>query len=214
MNIKSIYLSFKKLKIYYFIPLIILYIFIPILNIGMVYMCKNIEIAYSMVFAEIEKYVPILSIWWTTFIFKEYIEGDGNEILYCIDETGKVKVSQVILIFIWYIVHVGILFLVYSIFWDNVLLEFLKTVIQCFFFTSLFYMLMYTLKSTTISFMFLLIYELLTMFIDSEIIDYITIFENGEKIILPTIVTKYLIILLLSIVFLIIGIYKNKRIYY
>jgi hypothetical protein len=199
---------------YYFIPLIILYIFIPILNIGMINISGNIENAYSLVFREVEKYIPIMSLWWITFIFKEYVEGDGNELLYCIEDSGKVKFHHTALIFTWYIIHVGILFLVYSWFWDNVLLEFLKTVIQCFFFTSLSYMLIYALKSTTISFMFLLIYELLAIFIDSKYIKYISVFENGQRVVFQTIITKYFIFCLLGFLFLIIGIYKNKRFYY
>ena len=75
-------------------------------------------------------------------------------------------------------------------------------------------MLIYTLKSTTISFMILLIYELFAIFINSEIANYISIFENGEKIILKTITTKYLLVLLVSLVFLMIGVYKNKKFYY
>ncbi len=214
MNLKPVYFSFKNLRGYYFIPLFILFIFLPVLDVGMVQMSGDIYNSYMLVFREAEKYIPLLSVWWITFIFREYIEGDGNEILYCIDESGKVKISQITLIFIWYVMHVSILFLAYSIFWNNVFLEFIKTVIQCFFFTSLAYMLIYTLKSTTISFMVLLIYELFALFINTETTHYISIFENGEKIMFSVITTKYLAVLLLSIGFLIIGVYKNKRFYY
>lgn len=213
MKLKLIYLSLKNLKVYYFVPIMILYIFIPILNIGMINMSGNIENSYVLIFREAERFIPILSLWWITFVFKEYIEEDGNEILYCIGDSAKIKIYNIALIFAWYIIHVGILFLVYGIFWNNVFLEFIKIVIQCFFFTSLSYMLIYTLKSTTISFMFLLIYELLSIFIDSKFTRYISIFENGEKILLHTIITKYSVVFLLGILFLIIGIYKNKKLY-
>lgn len=211
MNLKLMYLSMKNLKVYYFIPLIFLYIVIPILDIGLINMSGNIENAYLSIFAEAEKYIPILSLWWTTFIFKEYIDGDGNEVLYCIESSRKLKIYHIALIFIWYIIHVSILFLVYSIFWDNVFLEFSKTVIQCFFFTSLVYMLIYTLKSTTISFMLLLIYELMSLFINSKFINYISIFQKEEEILLQNITTKYSIYFLVGTLFLIIGMYKNKR---
>ncbi len=214
MNIRLLYLSFKNLKIYYFIPLFFLYIFLPVLNFGMVSMSGNIENSYILVFREAEKYIPLLSFWWITLIFKEYISGDGNEVLYCIDSSGKVKLSLIAPIFLWYIIHVGVLFLGYSIFWDNVLLEFIKTVLQCFFFVSLGYMLMYISESPIISFMLLLIYELLTIFINSDIANYISIFENGNRITMNAIATKYLGFLLLSIAFLVIGVYKNKRFYY
>lgn len=214
MNIRATYLSFKNLKVYYFIPLILLYVFLPILSIGIVYIYESTENAYFIIFKEVEKYIPILSIWWTTFIFREYIEEDGNEVLYCINETGKVKVSQIILIFLWYVVHVGILYLGFSIFWDNMILEFIKIVIQSLFFSSLLYLLIYTLKSTTISFMLLVIYELFMLFINSEIVNYISIFHYGENLTVKTIITKYVLILLVSIVFLIAGVYQNKRFYY
>ena len=214
MKIKIIYFDFKNLKGYYMIPLLVLYIFIPILNVGMVNMSGSVGNAYSLVFRETEKYLPIMSVWWTIFIFREYIEGDGNEILYCIGQMGKIKAPKIIFIFIWYIIHVGILFLVYSIFWDNILLEYIKTVIQCFFFSSVMYMLIYTLKSTTISFMILLIYELFAIFINTDIVNYISIYENGNKITPYIISAKYMPILILSIGFFIIGIYKNKAFYH
>lgn len=213
MELKLIYLSMKNLKGYYFIPLIFLYIVIPILDIGLINMSGNIENAYLSIFAEAEKYIPILSLWWTTFIFKEYIDGDGNEVLYCIDSSSKLKIQHIALIFSWYIIHVSILFLVYGFFLDNVLLEFLKTVIQCFFFTSLGYTLIYTLKSTTISFMFLIVYELLCLFIRCEFTKYISIFQGEQIISMQLIGTKYFIFLLIGILFLIIGVYKNKRFY-
>nr|KEI06297.1 ABC transporter permease [Clostridium sp. K25] len=213
MNLKLIYLSMKSLKVYYFIPLIFLYIVIPILDIGLINMSGNIETAYLSIFAEAEKYIPILSLWWTTFIFKEYIDGDGNELLYCIGSSNKLKIQHITLIFIWYIIHVSILFLGYSLFLDNVLLEFLKTIIQCFFFTSLVYMLIYTLKSTTISFMFLLIYELLCLFVRCEFIKYMSIFEGGQILSVQLIFTKYAVFFLVGILFLLIGMYKNKHFY-
>ncbi len=68
------------------------------------------------------------------------------------------------------------------------------------FFTSLAYILIYTLKSTIISFMFLLIYELFAIFIKPELATYISICENGNKVTNYMIITKYLVVLLLSIV--------------
>lgn len=180
----------------------------------MVSMSGSIENSYILIFREAEKYIPLLSFWWITLIFKEYISGDGNEVLYCIDSSGKVKLTQILLIFLWYIIHVGVLFLGYCVFWDNVFWEFIKTVIQCFFFVSLGYMLMYILESPIISFMLLLIYELLAIFINSEIATYISIFENGNRITIDSIANKYLGILLISIVLLLVGVYRNKRFYY
>ncbi|WP_242846431.1 hypothetical protein [Clostridium botulinum] len=84
----------KNLKIYYFIPLIFLYIVIPILDIGLINMSENIENSYQLIFAEAEKYIPILSLWWSTFIFKEYIDGDGNEVLYCIGSISAIMGMQ------------------------------------------------------------------------------------------------------------------------
>lgn len=214
MHIKSIYLSFKNLKGYYLIPVIIVLVFLPILTIGITYMVGDVEGSRILVFREIEKFVPLLSLWWIVFIFKEYVEGDGNELLYCVGGSGKVKLTQVLLAFFWYVTHIGALFLGYSIFWDNIFLEFLKIVIQCFFFTSSFYMLIYTLKSTTISFMLLLVYKLFALFTNSGISNYISVFEKGEHINLSIIATKYLIVLIVAFFFLIIGVRKNKRFYY
>ncbi len=90
----------------------------------MVAISKDLESSYLLIFREAEKYIPIMSIWWITFIFKEYISEDGNEVLYCIDSHDKVKVFEILIICLLYIIHISILFLVYSIFWDNVFLNF------------------------------------------------------------------------------------------
>lgn len=213
MNIKLVYLSLKNLKGYYFVPIFVLYIIIPIVNIGMINMSGNINSAYILIFREAERFIPIMSIWWIVFVFKEYIATDGNEILYCIEESGKVKLYYIALIFIWYIFHVGILFLIYGIFWDNIFFEFTKITIQSFFFSSLVYMLIYTFKSTDISFMFVLIYELLSIFVNSKLSNYISIFENGKRITFQIITTKYLLVSILGILFLLAGVYRNKKFY-
>ncbi|NYB75549.1 ABC transporter permease [Sedimentibacter hydroxybenzoicus DSM 7310] len=212
MDIRLIYYDFKNLKTYFYVPIFIIYLFIPVLSIGMVKM-YGVENSKIMIFKEVEKFIPIISMWWTTFIFREYIEGDGNELLYCINKTGKIKSFQIFIIFLCYVLHVGILFLVGNIFWDNILFEFIKTVVQCFFFTSAIYVLIYTLKSTTISFMILLIYALFSLFINSKISQVISIFGNGDILIMNIISTKSLKILFVSTILFIIGVYKNKVFY-
>ncbi|WDV47083.1 ABC transporter permease [Clostridiaceae bacterium M8S5] len=214
MNFKLIYLSLKNLRYYYFVPVTILYVFLPILDFGIICMNKGIENSYFMVFRENEKFIPLFSIWWIIFAFREYIEGQGNELLYCFDKKIKIKIFDIFILFLWYIIHVGILFIGYSFLWDSIWVEFLKTFIQCFFFVSATYMLIYTIKSTTISFMFLLLYELVVMYIDSKFAEYISIFEYGFGEAFSNVLSKYIVIITVSVFFLIIGVYKNKRYYY
>jgi hypothetical protein len=49
---------------------------------------------------------------------------------------------------------------------------------------------------------------------NSKFINYINIFENGEKISLQTITTKYSVFFVVGTLFLLIGVYKNKKNYY
>ncbi len=214
INFKLVYYDFKNLRGYYFVPIFVLFILIPVLTAGMVKMSGSVGNAYFLVFREIEKYIPIFSVWWITFIFREFIEGEGNEVLYCTGKSSGVKVYQVLTMFVWYIFHVSILFLGYSMFWDNVFLEYVKTVIQSFFFTSFAYMLIYVLRSTTISFMLLFVYELFMLFINSEIVKYLSIFQKGEIMAVDSFLQKYLLIIIISIMLIFAGVYKNKKFYF
>ena len=61
--------------------------------------------------------------------------------------------------------------------------------------------------------MILLIYELFSLFINSEITHFISIFGDNGTLIMNIIGSKSLVVLFISIVFFVIGVYKNKRFY-
>lgn len=213
MRIRLLRLSFKSIKYYYFIPIVILFILIPISNYFNI-QSLGVEICYDLVMNTAQNLIPITSTWWVFLILKEYIEGEGNELLYVYKSMGKTKIIDILLIVVWFYLHVGILFLAYSFFYQNMLIEYLRILIQSFVLVGALYFLVYTIKSTSLSYMFILIYYIMSMFFSKDtIFELINIYSTNEVMTINLLFTNYSYILLIGIAFFILGMWRNRHYY-
>lgn len=86
------------------------------------------------------------------------------ELLYTYLPKRKSKLQDIFLLYSWYALHVIILHLGLSYWFHGMVWECIRILIQCYFFTMFYYMLMYLLKSTSISYMVVFVYYFMTMF--------------------------------------------------
>lgn len=212
MHIKQFYLSMKNLGFYYFVPIIFLFIVMPYLSIAEIKE-YGIDNAYLGIAVKLEMYIPLLQSWWIVFSMKEYIEGDGNEILYTYEKNKLAKSSYIMAICLYYILHVGVLYFAYSFVFEDMLVEYAKTVIQCMFFASSTYMLIYLLKSTTFPLMIVFIYNIFMIFTQEGLLKILCIYTQGYRMNLFIFKEKFILVLIASFVFLVVGIIMNKRFY-
>lgn len=213
MKIRLLFLSFKNLKFYYFIPLLILYLLIPIDNILNV-KTYGLDAAESLIMITAQRLIPIISVWWIFCVLKEYIEGDGIELLYVYDNMKKIKTKMidVLLIFVWYALHVCILFMIYSFFFPNILCGYVIVMIESFVLTGAFYFLIYTFKSTSISLMFILVYYFMSAFFSKNtVFELINIFSVDQPLTLYLLVNKYIFVFAIGIMFFMIGYWMNRK---
>ena len=208
VDFKITYLDLKNLGKYYFLPIIIMFIVVPTLLILKYLAVKDIKILTTDMIAYTELFSAISSIWWIMMISRQYIEVDGNEILYV---YKKMRFGQVLILFLWYIVNISILFLGYSFFFENILSEYIKILIQSLFFISISYMLVYTFKLVSIRMMIILGYIISFSLFFKDKINYINIFTIQEVTNSQIVSNKYLILLIISIFILFIGMYKNYK---
>jgi len=211
--VKTTYLSFKNLKLYYIVPLLFMYMIVPLINYTEIKIYGFGDNLYENILETAQKFLPLFAAWWVIFILREYVEDEGNEVLYVYENMGKTKVFDVLLIFFIYSLHIVPLFLMYTFFLDNMPMEMIKIIIQSFFFSSLAYCLMYLFRSSAITFMIVMIYNfLVTFYNERAFIENISIFDS-TKMSLDLLLQKYVLICCLGIVFLMIGMWKNKTFY-
>lgn len=112
----------------YFVPHFFLYVLIPLLGIGYILYHGNGENARGLVFFDIQKFIPFLSVWWILFGLDDYVEGNSSEILRV---YKRALLSEFWLMFGWYILHVTLLFLILRIFLESYWMDLPLIIIQC-----------------------------------------------------------------------------------
>lgn len=66
------------------------------------------------------------------FVLREYVEGEGNELLYV--NRYKLKFFDILALFVFYLLCVGVLYLLFSIFVPHMYLEYIRIFCVCVFY--------------------------------------------------------------------------------
>ena len=210
MRLRLLYLILRKHKWTYLIPIVAIFGLVPL----MIYMrARAFGLDVADPYSATQMLVPILSTWWLFLCFKEYIEGDGIELLYTYLPKRKSKLQDIFFLFVWYILHVSILHFGLSFWFDGMLWECIRSIVQCYFFVMLYYMMMYLVKSTSISYMVVMVYYFMTMFFARHtIFEVINVFS--EEPAYPYLLTHtYLTVFLVATSFAIVGYLLNRNYY-
>lgn len=85
------YLQMKNMKWKFFVPLVVLYIIIPLMVYSFTFSplaprdpnTTLVDICYLL--------VPVFSVWWLYLSLKEYLEGEGNELLVMYNGIGQMS---------------------------------------------------------------------------------------------------------------------------
>lgn len=101
-------------------------------------------------------FIPLCSNWWSIFVLREYVEADGNELLFMLG--SKIKYGDVFLLFLLYLINVCIFLVIYVITFPCLKLMALWLVIICWFLFSVSYCFIFLSGSATITFAIGLIY--------------------------------------------------------
>lgn len=159
--IRNVLLKFgiemKSTNYTFLYPIGVLWFFLPIL-IWMIYgHYGHGEELYSWIIRLYQIFAPIMSVWCPLIISGEYIEGDGHELLYV---YRKNIIALYIVFFNLSCLILAVPFVQYTSMYSNMILEYVRIVIECFFYCGACYMLVYVLRSISITFMVIIIYTL------------------------------------------------------
>ncbi len=160
-------IQFKCIQHAYICPIVITWFVLPLL-IMLIYNKYGLSpTLYRWIIRLYQMFSPFLSIWCPLIFSGESIEGDGHELLYI---NKKIKAGIFMLHFMLYCVVLAVPFIVFSFISSNMPLEYLRVVIECFFYCGSCYTIVYLLRSIPLTFMLVIAYTLSA-----------TYSNNGEK---------------------------------
>lgn len=185
-----------------FVPLIGLFIVLPaILVMNYLSMHGVADLASVMeVIADI--LVPLLSIWWVLMVLREYIESDGNEILYVY--AGKTQAGTVVTLLLLYLVCAAVLMFGCALIHPFMALEFFEVALNCILYVGVSYFIVFLTHSVAITFIPPLLYTGL-IFVDVGLIGF------GPEITWTWILTNCVPRGLLGAVFFLLGWVLNRK---
>jgi hypothetical protein len=193
--------------------LVILFVLLPVSSYLSI-RALGVEESFLNIMNVAQTFIPIFSTWWIFCMLKEYIEGDGKELLYIYKKLGKSRLANILLLFTWYCLHIAVLFAGYSVLYGIVVLEYLRIVMQSFLLSGVFYMLTYFLKRTSVSYMFVIIYYLFSLFLGKdESFQYIGVFTMSSVMSIDLLLGKYIFIVCAGILFFTLGGLLDKNYY-
>ena len=195
--------SWKNIGILRFVPFVILDILIPLVNIGSYRQNGLTDVFQREIISTAFMFLPFFAAWWPTFILREYIESDGNELLAFFH--NKRQESLCVFTLLIYLANVSVLFLVYIKLFPTLKLFYLWILIICVFYFSLSYFMSFATKSTTLTLMSGLIYAIANQVIISDHIVWMIYGTTGGYVFSDEWQRVYLPLLILSILLMVFG---------
>lgn len=198
----------KSIGLLFFVPLVIIDILIPTLNI-MEYSKYGIgEELYIHILQYSQWFFPFFSAWWVLFVLREYIESDGNELLYV--HADRCKLKDILCLFILYIFNITILYSMYNVLFSDMKYEFLKILSVCIFYLGITYFFTYLTKSITITLLILIFFTLANITFGSNIMIF-PFYYTLERVTVALYINSCLPLMLIGLALLFVGTVLNKR---
>ncbi len=212
LNAQRVFYHLRSIRMLVFIPLFAFNILIPVLNYAS-YSNYGISELFEL---ELRKFalilMPFFSVFWVIFVLREYIEGEGNEILLVYGRKIKFKDTFQIMLVSFF--NISLIFAVYLLIYPRMLNLYLWIFILCVYFHGIVYLLSFLTSSTTITLMI----SLLVSFVNYNVVEKRTPFFSYAVVsgfvkggIFYDLKTVFLPHILLALVLSITGMLINKN---
>lgn len=173
---EQIFLELKNMGVFVFGPIVICCLCLPLYF----FYCENNPYyaphLQEFIITKSDYVIPIFSIWWLYFSMREYIEGDGRELLL----TGrKSKCINCLIYYALYMVMLIPVMILYQRWIQKPWNMYGKYAIVCFFYCGVAYFLLFSLRSMAVSFLIQLVFTLLcnvNSMLSFETFNYTTIY--------------------------------------
>lgn len=210
LTFQRMYFHLKNLHWNFFIPILIADIFLPFISL-ITYMNERtrIDFAYTvMSFSLI--LIPFCSVWWAIFINRDYIEGQGNELLFVC--RNKIKTLDTFIPFLLFFIASVIQFIFYAGVDSTLKYEPLRLFCISFFYYGFVQLIVYLTKSISVTLLVVLLYTIANPLV-AVIADYsaFPLYYISVPVSRDLFYHNYFPMLLFGVLFLIISIVLNKK---
>lgn len=159
LRCEKVYLELRGIGFVFWIPFLVNYVVFGLTILAHVVAGNTAEAYYA---DECNFYIPLMSAWWMLMTFKEYVEGEGCEILWLHD---KGKIVDMVLLFLLYCVSWFPLWKIYSVNWGNDVWNndgqfMIMLLARCLFYYGVAFALLMLSKTLVVPLLFVLIYSL------------------------------------------------------
>ena len=209
LYLKRTVLHFKSIGILFYIPLLIVNVLIPVIAYLRYQKSGISELLYTDILQYTQWLVPFFSIWWILFVLREYIEADGNELLYV--HSDRCKLKDILYIFVIYILDVGLTFTIYTLLFTSMKYEYLKIITVCIFYLGATYFFTYLTNSITITLLISLFYTLVNLVFGTIGNTCFPMYLSLKKISLERFLSLYLPLAVSGVFLIFIGTLLNKK---
>lgn len=212
------HLKYQLLNLFYHLKSIHILAFIPFAGVNII-----LPLAYFIIYSlypNPEKFlmsiqpltfaiVPLFSGWSSLFILREYIEGNGNELLF--SYTNRIKYVDALLPFILYLISLSLVLVPLMILFPDSRLMCLWLYIICLFTFSFTYGILFISKSVTITLMCCLLYHFLNISLSFMQPVFILYGSAPGDVFNQEFQVVYLPMIIASVIFTALGIFFNYR---
>lgn len=146
-----IYLRFRALGKWYFVPVLGLFVLLPVFSLLMYQ--SNAQLAPFFVSTTIGQMCTLLCFWWLCFTLREDMEGHGNELLYSAMKSKNRRLLCDSATLLWYLVHVVVLLAGFCLIDVTYSTLFITVPLQCIFLWCLCYFFACAIQNSTIALM-------------------------------------------------------------
>lgn len=207
-QIHYIMYQLKGLRFLFFVPFVLIYVVIPLICVPKYFSVGIGEELYRTILEFTQMLIPVMSVWWLIFVFREYIESEGNEILFLYSK--RIKLSDATILFFFYVVTILPFYILSCFLFQNFIFELIKMVMICVFYFGLSYLLIFLSSSTAITWMTIFLYTVAnSVFYKDQAI--FPLYYSLDAVSIYSCLEFYLPLMLLGLLFLFLGVYVNKR---
>lgn len=150
--------------------------------------------------------VMIFSVWWGVMYLSNYLEEDGNEILYI---NHKERITEMIFLLVLYSILVFLYYVVVNIWYSVNFGEWIRTFIEINWFLSWFYFLAYLLTSMIWSLAIIVFYYFASLMVLPQSLWFV--FFSSRPFDSELFICKYIIMFIISIFVWKLGLIFNKQ---
>ncbi len=203
------YLHLKNLKFLFFVPLLIMNALIPMLNYAVYKQYGVGDRLYTNILEYSQWLMPFASVWWSLFALRDYLEGDGNELLYVNRHSNKFV--DIFILFFISILDIAIVFSVYAIQIPQMKFEYIRILSICFLYFGIVYFVSFLTKSTTLSTLTVVLYMIVNIYYGRGDKRIPFIYVSTDRLSKQFFVSDYLPLLWTGLILTALGILINKK---